>query len=438
MDEETETDTKKKEKRIDLSVAQVAGSALAAAVAAYLAGRLGVYGTIIGAGVVSVVATTGGSVFQHLFRRTGEQLKEAKVVTRPKPRRFPLTRTHTHTDTGTGTGTGSLSASGAQAGEARRADPTMVLATFDRRGAEDEVTSVAARESGPGADRTQLIPRAGQAGGRGPSGAHPAPEGDDATRMLRAVDDDATRALRPVKAGGQERPADRTQLVPRLEERTQLVPRLDERTMALGQAAPGRTGATADVDAASGKAAAKAEGAEEEVEEVAHATYGTRLRGWKRPALGAFAVFVLAMGAVTATELITGQTSSGAPGTTLSHLTHPADTGRDQPDTPRSPDPRHSTGHGKDHGSGDEPSPDPSGSGRTGTGDGTDPGTRSPSPSPSDGGKTSPAPSTSPSTEPSPSGSAGTGDGGGDSTGSTGDDSQKNPDGQQVPDPGAS
>ena len=45
MDEETESDTKKKERRIDLSLAQVAGSALAAAVAAYLAGRLGVYGT---------------------------------------------------------------------------------------------------------------------------------------------------------------------------------------------------------------------------------------------------------------------------------------------------------------------------------------------------------------------------------------------------------
>ncbi|WKX73014.1 hypothetical protein [Streptomyces sp. XD-27] len=42
------------------------------------------YGTIIGAGVVSVVATAGGSVFQHLFRRTGEQLKEVTVQARPK------------------------------------------------------------------------------------------------------------------------------------------------------------------------------------------------------------------------------------------------------------------------------------------------------------------------------------------------------------------
>lgn len=79
-----------KNPRLDLSVAQVAGSAVAAVVAAVLASRLGVYGTIIGAGVVSVVATSGGTVFQHLFRRTGEQLREVTVHARPKaPARRP-------------------------------------------------------------------------------------------------------------------------------------------------------------------------------------------------------------------------------------------------------------------------------------------------------------------------------------------------------------
>ncbi|MGC0316894.1 hypothetical protein QBC98_005392 [Kitasatospora acidiphila] len=63
-------------RRIDLSVAQVAASALAAVVGAVLASELGVYGTIIGAAVVSAGATCGGAVFQHLFRRTGEQLRE--------------------------------------------------------------------------------------------------------------------------------------------------------------------------------------------------------------------------------------------------------------------------------------------------------------------------------------------------------------------------
>jgi hypothetical protein len=51
--------------------------------AAVLASRLGVYGTVIGAGVVSVVATCGGSLFQHFFSRTGEQLREAGAQARP-------------------------------------------------------------------------------------------------------------------------------------------------------------------------------------------------------------------------------------------------------------------------------------------------------------------------------------------------------------------
>ncbi|GAA3157180.1 hypothetical protein [Streptomyces echinatus] len=77
-------------KRIDLSVPQVAGSALAAVVAAKLASYFGVYGTILGAGVVSVVATCGGSLFQHFFKRTGEQFREKTVATaRPGERTAP-------------------------------------------------------------------------------------------------------------------------------------------------------------------------------------------------------------------------------------------------------------------------------------------------------------------------------------------------------------
>lgn len=72
--------------RLELSVPQVAGSALAAVAAAVLASKLGVYGTIIGAGVVSVVATCGGTVFQHLFRRTGDQIREVSVQVKPKAR----------------------------------------------------------------------------------------------------------------------------------------------------------------------------------------------------------------------------------------------------------------------------------------------------------------------------------------------------------------
>ncbi|MFG2474498.1 hypothetical protein [Streptomyces fagopyri] len=70
-------------KRLDLSLPQVAGSAVAAVVAAKLASYFGVYGTILGAGLVSVVATCGGTVFQHFFKRTGEQIRDVTVQPRP-------------------------------------------------------------------------------------------------------------------------------------------------------------------------------------------------------------------------------------------------------------------------------------------------------------------------------------------------------------------
>ncbi|MGO4462382.1 hypothetical protein AB4039_34600 [Streptomyces sp. M-16] len=62
-------------RKLDLSVTQIAGSSLATVAAALLASKLGVYGTILGAGVVSVVATAGGPLIQHAFRRTGDQLR---------------------------------------------------------------------------------------------------------------------------------------------------------------------------------------------------------------------------------------------------------------------------------------------------------------------------------------------------------------------------
>ncbi|MGW2409585.1 hypothetical protein ACWCXK_34505 [Streptomyces sp. NPDC001739] len=371
MDEETETGTKKKEKRIDLSVAQVAGSALAAAVAAYLAGQLGVYGTIIGAGLVSVVATTGGSIFQHLFRRTGEQIKEASVSTRPRPRR-------------------SSSRTRSTARQAGQPDPTMVLPTFDKQGTEDPVTSVAATTSGPDAARTQVIPRAEMARRRDPANAHPL-------------------------------------------DRTQMVPRLDERTVAVGRP-PARRAAAPTAPAPAGPPVGRPE-------EISATTYGTRLRGWKRPALGALAVFALAMGGITATELLTGQTPSGQQGTTLGNLTRTGSTGRHQPVTPQSPGPRDTPGDGGRHGSGSGATPDPGRSGDTGNGRGTDHGTPSPSPSPSDGGKSSPDPENSPSTNPSPSGSAdsgGTGSGD-DATGGNQGGQQNGPETEAgAPEPGAS
>ncbi|MFF5505739.1 hypothetical protein [Streptomyces roseolus] len=75
-------------RKIDLSVPQVAGSALAAVIAAKLASTLGVYGTILGAGVISVIATCGGPLFQQLLKRTGEQVRGATAV-KPRARQVP-------------------------------------------------------------------------------------------------------------------------------------------------------------------------------------------------------------------------------------------------------------------------------------------------------------------------------------------------------------
>ncbi|WP_405978213.1 hypothetical protein [Streptomyces sp. NBC_00158] len=84
--EETADQEERGRRKLDLSATQVAGSSLATVAAALLASKMGVYGTILGAGVVSVVATAGGPVIQHLFRRTGDQLRESA---RPRSRQVP-------------------------------------------------------------------------------------------------------------------------------------------------------------------------------------------------------------------------------------------------------------------------------------------------------------------------------------------------------------
>ncbi|MFH8407275.1 hypothetical protein ACH4FX_21150 [Streptomyces sp. NPDC018019] len=381
MDNKSDTDTKNKEKRLDLSVAQVAGSALAAAVAAFLAGQLGVYGTIIGAGVVSVVATTGGSIFQHLFRRTGEQLKEAATVgTRPKPRRSPLSRRPPGDKAGTG----------------------LVLPTFDRQGAEDEITSVAAKDTrgADGTDRTQLLPQADASRAGGP-------------------DADATQVLGQAGTGTGGRPTDKTQMVPRL----------DDRTVALGQARPGHRPAGATAVPRSG--------------EVSTATYGTRLRGWKRPALAALAIFVLSMGAVTGVELLTGHDASGGPGTSVGNVFRGGGQKSEDhtPSVPDSPSPGTSHGNDSTGGTGGTPSPGPSGSTGTGTGDGgTTGGTGKSSPSPSPDASRSGKPTPPPSPQPSKPGDTGgdTGKGGDDSKGDPADRNKQEPGGGQAPDPKSS
>ncbi|MFF0399176.1 hypothetical protein ACFYSJ_25940 [Streptomyces sp. NPDC005248] len=198
MVQKPETDIEPKERRIDLNVPQVAGSAVAAVAAAVAASQLGVYGTILGAGVMSVVATCGGSVFQHFFRRTGEQIREVTVYTRE---------------------------------------------TRDTRGAHE-------------------------AGGSG-SGRRLSDGSVDATTVLRTVtaDPDRTQLLEPLTGDG-------------------------TRPLASYPAYP-------------------------DEEFTASTTHGTRIRGWKRPVLGAVAVFAVSMAGITTYELVSGNDLSGGQGTTV-------------------------------------------------------------------------------------------------------------------------
>ncbi|MGW8327912.1 hypothetical protein ACWGLE_08445 [Streptomyces sp. NPDC055897] len=182
MTDKADTGTEEK-KRIDLSVPQVAGSALAAVAAAVLASTLGVYGTFIGAGVVSVVATCGGTVFQHFFKRTGEQLREVTVQAKVGARQVPVLSPYKR-DGG-----------GPAPGPAADAERTQLLGQVD-------------------ADRTRMLPRADA----------------ERTQLLGRLDPDRTRMPGPVDA-------DRTQMLPRADaDRTQLLKSADGGSLPPGAA----------------------------------------------------------------------------------------------------------------------------------------------------------------------------------------------------------
>lgn len=65
----------KEPRKLELSTTQVVASALAAIAAAAASARLGVAGTFIGAGVVSVVATISSAIVGHSLRRTNDRMR---------------------------------------------------------------------------------------------------------------------------------------------------------------------------------------------------------------------------------------------------------------------------------------------------------------------------------------------------------------------------
>ncbi|WP_392673134.1 hypothetical protein [Streptomyces sp. LN785] len=296
MVQKPESDIEPRGRRTDLSLPQVAGSAVASVAAAVAASQLGVYGTILGAGVMSVVATCGGSVFQHFFRRTGEQIRGARVQ-----------------------------ANGA--GRVRRVQDAN--GTRD----EDDVREVWGARRAPGgpADATAVL----RTVGTGPDRSRPLePLDEDGTRLLKSPALDGTRLLTPYPAAPDE----------------------------------GFSVST---------------------------THGTRIRGWKRSAVAAAAVFGVSMAGITAYELVSGGDLSGGQGTTVGsavrggpHGSGTADRAPSGSTGPEQGRDQNGATPGTDSQNGQSPSPDAVTS---------SPSTAGPSPTPSrSSGATDPAPAPTP------------------------------------------
>ncbi|NUP69564.1 MAG: hypothetical protein HOW71_46210 [Nonomuraea sp.] len=67
------------QRKFELSVPQIVGSALAAVTAAVAASYMGVAGTVIGAAVVSVASTVATAVYTHYLKRTGDRVKQHTI-----------------------------------------------------------------------------------------------------------------------------------------------------------------------------------------------------------------------------------------------------------------------------------------------------------------------------------------------------------------------
>ncbi|MGW6205806.1 hypothetical protein ACWF9B_19460 [Streptomyces sp. NPDC055089] len=345
MVQKPESDTEPRERRIDLSLPQVAGSAVAAVAAAVAASQLGVYGTILGAGVMSIVATCGGSVFQHFFRRTGEQIREVTVQVK-HPGREVTVHTRQTRDGG---------------------DPD---ARWETSG-----TRVALREAAGSADATAML--------------RPL----DATTVLRQVDP----ADMPV--GGPAKDADATTVLRQVDATTVL--RQVDATTVLRKATadPDRTRL---VESPAGTRQFAAAPASDDAFTRA-TTHGTRIRGWKRSALGAAVVFVVSMIGITTFELVSGNDLSGGHGTTVGSVVRgepgsgssdPApSTGTDPEQDATTPGEGDATVPGADPQDGRSTNPDPDRDGASTT----EP-TPTPTPSESAGDDTAPAPAPSPTT----------------------------------------
>jgi len=80
MSKENAAASEAKEEKSGLRIAQVMAAALAAVTAALLGSTLGVAGTVVGAGVASVITTVGGEIYLRSLQRTREAALKARQL----------------------------------------------------------------------------------------------------------------------------------------------------------------------------------------------------------------------------------------------------------------------------------------------------------------------------------------------------------------------
>ncbi|MEV1023636.1 hypothetical protein [Streptomyces sp. NPDC050264] len=375
--EDDQKQPKGKKRRVDLSVPQVAGSAVAAVVAAKLASSFGVYGTILGAGVVSALATCGGTVFQHFFSRTGEQIRDVAVQTKPKGRQIPVTaegrpvpRTFRSDDSMDATKAMVAGARPAAARPATGALPTTT--TWGTPPTADAEATTALPQSPADDEMTQLLDTGAVADllpDESPADAE--------TRLLGTVDPEKTQLIEPGA----------------VDDATRMLRAATDLPHQPGPADEEFTGGT---------------------------VHRSRVKSWKRPLIAAAVVFGVTMGGITTYEIVAGQSFSGDGGSTTfrdAFSGHKSSGDSDPaPSTPQPSDGSSTGSDGTQQNGGDSstdgtttPSPTPSdGSGsNTGSDTGSDSGsdTGSDGDSGSGDGKATPTPTPTP----TPSGSAGSG-----------------------------
>ncbi|MEV4645316.1 hypothetical protein [Saccharopolyspora sp. NPDC049357] len=93
-----------------MSPAQVGGAALASVTAAFLGSRLGVAGTVVGAGLTSVIITIGGALYQRSIEKT----REKAVVAAARASVLRQRRTQSAQVTGTEEATRKIQVSGTE------------------------------------------------------------------------------------------------------------------------------------------------------------------------------------------------------------------------------------------------------------------------------------------------------------------------------------